>query len=267
MAKSKSIKYINWSKDTIDSSNANWILPQLLAAIGNYWPIAKGPSELYSFTETLRLWKQTTTSGGLDLDGNILTLEDVQAVMKYLTLAPRGEVLGSLKQTSVEGLRYSAPVPLILSAWKQYREVPYGSWDWGDQNRRFFLDSDLLEWSEYFLSPVVSPVVWTRDDLLQFRVTALEVKSGSKQGTVRKPESCSSVFGVTDKDFKALPRLMKLSLCQLWCFHPSLRTDLMITDHMDLDNHPEPLVDGEIITTKSKALASGQTTLSSPWDV
>lgn len=263
MAKSKSIKYINWSRDVIDSANADWILPQLMAAVGNYWPIARGETGLYSFTETLRTWKQTTLHGGLDLDGSVLTLEDVQCVMKYLCLAPRGELLGSMKQTSVEGLRYSAPVPLILSSWKQYRGVGYSSWDWKDPNRRFFLDSDILEWSEHFHEGVS----WGPEELLQFRVTALEVKSGSKQGTVRKPESCSSVFGVTDKDFKALPRLMKLSLTQLWCFHPSLRTDLMITDHMNLDSHPDPLVDGEIITTKSKAATTGQTTLSSPWDV
>lgn len=263
MAKSKSIKYINWAKDIIDSANADWILPQLLAAIGNYWPITKGDNGLYSFTETLRLWKQTTLKSGLDLEGSVQNLEDVQAVMKYLCLAPRGEVLGSMRQTSVEGLRYSAPVPLILSSWKQYRGVGYSQWDWKDPNRRFFLDSDILEWSDHF----GEDVAWSRDDLLQFRVTALEVKSGSKQGTVRKPESCSSVFGVTDKDFKALPRLMKLSLCQLWCFHPSLRTDLMITDHVDLDSHPDPLVDGEIVTPKSKALATGQTTSDSPWDV
>lgn len=265
MAKSKSIKYINWSRDLIDNANADWILPQLMAAIGNYWPIARAEDGLYSFTETLRLWKSTALAGGLDLDGSVLTLSDVQTVMKYLCLAPRGEVLGSMKQTSQEGLRYSAPVPLILSSWKQYRGVGYSSWDWADPNRRFFLDSDILEWSEHFLSPVG----WDSDQLLQFRVTALEVKSGSKQGTVRKPESCSSVFGVSDKDFKALPRLMKLSLTQLWCFHPSLRTDLMITNHIQLDSHPAPLVDGEVITTKSKALAlaTGQTISDSPWDV
>ena len=259
MTKSKSIKYINWGRDTIDNVNAGWILPQVLAAIGNYWPIAKDDNGLYSFTETLRLWKQTTLSGGLDLEGTVLDLDGVTALMKWLTLAPRGEVLGTLKQTSTEGVRYSAPVPLILSAWKQYRDVPYGRWNWSDPNRRFFLDHDLLEWSNHFYSSVG----WGPEDLLQFRVTALEVKSGARQGTVRKPESCSSVFGVSDPEFKALPRLMKLSLCQLWCFHPSLRTDLMITNHVNLDSHPKPLVDGEILTTKSKA----STTLSSPWDV
>lgn len=263
MTKAKSIKYINWGKDTIDPANAGWILPQVLASIGNYWPIAKGEDGLYSFTETLRLWKKTVQSGGLDLDGAVLDLNGVTALMKYLTLAPRGEVVGSLRQTSPEGIRYSAPVPLILSAWKQYREVAYGRWNWTDPNRRFFLDHDLLEWSNHF----GDQVPWDVESLLQFRVTALEVKSGARQGTVRKPESCSSVFGVSDPQFKTLPRLMKLSLTQLWCFHPSLRTDLMITDHMNLDSHPEPLVDGEVITTKSKAAATGQTTSDSPWDV
>lgn len=257
MAKSKSIKYINWAKDEVDKSNATWILPQVLAAIGNYWPITKGPNGLYSFTHTLRTWKNST----LDLDGEPIGLDGVQGVLRYLCLSPRGEVLGSIKQTGDQGLRYCAAVPLILSAWKQYRGVGYESWDWTDPNRRFFLDSDILSWSEHFHKEVV----WTVDELLQFRVNSLEVKSGTKQGTVRKPESCSSVFGVQDPDFKALPRLMKLALCQLWCFHPSLRTDLMITNHMDLDNTPPPLVQDEVLVAKHQLSKDLQIT--SPWDV
>lgn len=262
MAKSKSIKYINWDKDTIDPVNAGWILPQVIAAVGNYWPIVKGPSGLYSFTETLRKWKTTISSGELDLEGNPINLSGATNLLRWITTSPRGEVLGSLKQTSGEGVRYSAPVPLVLSAWKQYRGVGYSSWDWTDPGKRFFLDHDILEWSEYF--GVEQP--WEPSELLQFRVNALEVKSGARQGTQRRPESCASVFGVSDGAFKKLPRLMKLSLCQLWCFHPSIRTDLMITNHMDLDSFPTPLVDGEIFQELDKKTKI-TTTLSSPWDV
>jgi hypothetical protein len=263
MNKSKSIRYIDWAKDVVDNSNAAWVLPQVLAALGNYWPIAKGDNNLYSFTSTLRAWRSAMSRGELDLDGTPITQEGCTKLLNWLCVAPRGTLLGAIRQTGPEGVRYSAPVPIILSSWKQYRGVGYSSWDWTDKGRRFFLDSDILEWSSYF--GVEQP--WGTDELIQFRVKALEVKSGTKIGTVRKPESCSSVFGVADPEFKALPRLMKLSLTQLWCFHPALRTDLMITDHMNLDSHPEPLVDGEVLTPKSKACTTPTSDQSSPWDL
>jgi hypothetical protein len=263
MTKSKSIRYIDWAKDQVDAANASWVLPQVLAAIGNYWPIVRGTNGLYSFTETLRTWKDLMSRGELDLDGSPISQEGCTKLLNWLCVSPRGTLLGTLKQTSGEGVRYSAPVPLILSSWKQYRDVKYNSWDWSDPAKRFFLDSDILEWSDYF----GVEQGWGPDELLQFRVKALEVKSGTKVGTVRKPESCSSVFGVTDPEFKTLPRLMKLSLCQLWCFHPGLRTDLMITDHMNLDHHPEPLVDGEVLTPKSKTGTKATPDYDNMWDL
>jgi hypothetical protein len=263
MKTTKSIRYIDWAKDVVDNSNASWILPQVLAALGNYWPISRGENGLYSFSQTLRAWKDLMSRGELDLDGAPISQEGCTKLLNWLCVNPRGTLLGALKQTSGEGVRYSAPVPLILSSWKQYRDVKYSSWDWSDPARRFFLDHDILDWSGYF--GAVQP--WTPEELCGFRVKALEVKSGAKAGTVRKPETCSSVFGVTDPEFKTLPRLMKLSLTQLWCFHPALRTDLMITDHMNLDSHPEPLVDGEVLTPKFKACTTPTSDQSSPWDM
>ena len=262
MAKSKSIKYINWDREVIDPHNAGWILPQVMSALGNYWPIVKGERGLYSFTQTIRAWKNQLVLGELDLEGNPISLDGANNLLRWLTTSPRGEILGTMKQTSGEGVRYSAPVPLILSAWKQYRGVGYNSWDWNDPGKRFFLDHDLLSWSQHF--GLVQP--WEVHELTQFRVSALDVKSGSRQGSVRKPESCASVFGVTDKGFKALPRLMKLSLTQLWCFHPRVRTDLMITNHMDLDSHPLPLVEGEIFQEDNKR-SNNTTTSDDIWDV
>jgi hypothetical protein len=263
MKQTKSIRYINWSKDVIDSVNAGWILPQVLASIGNYWPIVRGKDGLYSFSATLRTWKEALARGELDLDGNPVSQSDCTALLNWLCTSPRGNLLGTLKQTSGEGIRYSAPVPIILSSWKQYRDVKYNSWDWSDPAKRFFLDHDILEWSNHF----GVQAAWGPDELTQFRVRALEVKSGTKVGTVRKPETCSSVFGVTDPEFKSLPRLMKLSLCQLWCFHPGVRTDLMITDHMNLDGHPEPLVAGEVLEKDSKGKSKSSPDYDNMWDL
>lgn len=243
----KSIRYINWETDVVTPGNEEWVLPQVLAEIGSHWPIAKHDG-LYSFTHTIRTWNELLEAGGLGLAGGRLTRSGCSKLLSWLNTNPRGGLIGGKSQTKGAFVRYAAPVPVILSAFKQYRSVTYGSWNWTDPAARWLVDSDIMSWSNHF----GVPVTWSADDLLQFRVGALEVKSGARQGTARKPESCAVVYGVQDKDFQALPRLMKLSLCQLWCFHPSIRTDLMITDHVNLDRHPEPLVPSEVFVPKTE---------------
>lgn len=256
-SKSKSIRYINWETEQPQPGNEYWILPQLVAQIGSHWPLVKA-GEKYSATETIKGWATLANRGELTLDGVQITLGSVKKIVAWMNTTPRGSILTGMTQTKDHGVRWSAPVPLVLSSFKEFRGVGYSRWDWKDPNMGVLVDKDIWEWSAFF--GVEQP--WGPDDLLQFRVNALEVKSGKHQGTVRKPESTSQVYGVTDPDFKRLPRLMKLSLTQLWCFHPSIRTNLMITDHMDLDNHPQPLVDTEVIHKPSS-----KPTEPSPWDV
>lgn len=239
--KTRSIRYINWETERVQPGNETWVLPQLTAQIGSHWPTVRGLVGI-SPTLTLRGWITLAKAGDLILDGSAVTALGLKNLLGWMNTTPRGEILGALKQTG-DGVRWSAPTPLVLSAFKEFRGVQYSEWDWTDPNMCELVDGDILEWSKHFY--VQQP--WTLDELVQFRVGALEVKSGRLQGTHRKPESCSQVYGVTDGEFKALPRLMKLSLVQLWCFHPRVRTPLMITNHTDLDNYPPSLVDSEVL--------------------
>lgn len=255
--KSKSIRYINWETEHIQPGNEYWILPQLAAHIGTTWPLVKD-GELYSPTQTIKGWAVLANQGQLQLEGVPLSLGSVRKIVAWMNTTPRGSILTGMTQTKDHGVRWSAPTPLVLSSFKEFRGVGYNRWDWKDPNMGVLVDKDIWEWSQHF----GVEVPWGPEDLLQFRVGALEVKTGRHQGTVRKPQSTSQVYGVSDPQFRALPRLMKLSLCQLWCFHPTVRTDLMITNHMDLDNHPDPLVSSEVL---DKALP--KTVSPSPWDV
>lgn len=255
--KSKSIRYINWETEAVQPGNEHWVLPQLMAHIGTNWPLVREEGVVLA-TPTIKKWAVLAKDGELALDGAQLSLAGLKALVTWITTSPRGDILTGMTQTKDHGVRWSAPVPLLLSAFKEFRGVGYSSWNWKDPNMGQLVDKDILEWSEYF----GTPQPWSLEELLTFRVSALEVKSGKYQGTVRKPESTSQVYGVTDPDFKRLPRLMKLALTQLWCFHPRVRTDLMITDHTNLDNHPQPLVDGEVLQAKSV-----KPTEPSPWDV
>lgn len=254
--KGKQIRYINWETEVIDPQNSYWVLPQLTAQIGSHWPLVRD-NQTISPTETLRGWIAWARDGRLVLDDHPITPGGLKKILGWLNTTPRGVILGALKQGG-DGVRWSAPVPLVLSAFKEFRGVPYSDWDWTDPNMSEIVDPDIWSWSKWW----GVPTLWGSDELIKFRVGALEVKSGRQQGTVRKPESCSQVYGVTDPEFKELPRLMKLSLVQLWCFHPRVRTNLMITNHMDLDNHPPPLVDSDILTNPTNNTQS-----SSVWDV
>lgn len=256
-SKSKSIRYINWETEVVQPGNEHWILPQLMAHIGTHWPLVRA-DERYSATQTIKRWVELSNSGELTLDGVTLNLGSVKAIVQWLNTSPRGSILTGMTQTSTGGVRYSAPVPLILSAFKEFRGVGYKLWDWSDPGMKHLVDHDIFLYSQHF--GVTVP--WSFDELLVFREGSLEVKSGKYQGTTRKPESTSQVYGVADPAFRDLPRLMKLSLCQLWCFHPRVRTNLMITNHMDLDTHPSPLVEGEVLQTAPPV----KEVEVSPWD-
>jgi len=257
-SKSKSIRYINWENHTVQPGNEYWVLPQLMAHIGSHWPLVKA-GEFYSPSQTIKRWAEMSQTGELHLDGALLNLGSVKALVQWLCTSPRGGILTGMTQTKDQGVRWSAPVPLVLSAFKEFRGVGYKLWDWSDPGMKHLVDQDMWLYSQHF----GVEVCWSPDELLAFREGSLEVKSGKYQGTARKPESTSQVYGVTDPTFRSLPRLMKLSLCQLWCFHPRVRTNLMITNHMDLDGHPSPLVEGEVLQTAPPV----KEVEVSPWDM
>lgn len=254
--KARSIRYINWESEKVQTGNEHWVLPQVVAQIGANWPLVRDGGTITP-TLTLKGWIALAKAGDLTLDGSMVTTVGLKNLIAWLNTTPRGDILGAMKQGG-DGVRWSAPVPIILSAFKEFRGVQYSHWDWSDPNMKELVDRDIWEWSRHFHNQTT----WTVEELIKFRVNALEVKSGRQQGTHRKPESCSQVYGVQDPEFKELPRLMKLSLVQLWCFHPRVRTDLMITNHMDLDRHPPPLVDSDILTNPTNNTQS-----SSVWDV
>jgi hypothetical protein len=253
----------------VDSSwraNASWLLPQLLATLAKKVPLARGDAG-WGFTPTLR-------SLGSALDAGVVTYDNgmpiskiaFQGMVNVLNYPTRGEILATnARQGHGEGLRFATGVPLFLSAFKEYRGIKYSEWDWTDAAREFFVDFDMLEYSEYFGQEVGS---WSVEELLAIREEGRTVKTGAKAGQQRPIITTTSLTGITDVNFKVLPRLMKLALCQVWVYHPTIRHDLMITDHMSLDQHPEPLVTDDVFV--APALVKNRpviTSTTSMWDV
>lgn len=227
----------------IFSNNVVWAMPQLLALLGSEVPLKRNASGKISFELTLEAIKEKIDSSRLKFDDeNLVTAEIFVAIMRLLRTTPRGDILGKLAQSKAPGIRYSAAVPLFCSAFKEFRDVKYSDWDWQDGYKKYFLDTDFLEYSNYF----GKEIAYSEEELRNIRNTALYIKSGVKAGQERKPEATTTVYGVEDQEFKNYPRLYKLALAQLWVFSPQLYNKYAIVNPVDLDSENKPLISTNI---------------------
>lgn len=231
--------------------NSHWLLPQALAFIGSQLPLAKLANGKLSFATTIQLWKQQPMP---QLDsGQQVNLLWIKHLFQMLNCAPRGKILYKQKQATVLGSRYAANVPLILSAFKEYRNVSYSMWDFTEPEHKLFMDKDTAELVDYF--GVEQP--WSREQLLEFQELGRMVLTGANAGRVKSVIATTSITNVPDAEFKKLPRLMKTMLCQTWVYTPEIRNKYAITNLIDLDKPAEPLVDAEVFvasTTRSPQL-------------
>lgn len=217
----------DWGDREFLATNAGWVIPQVLAALGEL-PLIRGATGLYSFELTLKSW----------IGVGLWSKEDLRHILGWLTCSPRSGVLGNLVQSKHP--QWSAPIPLVLSVFKDRRGVGYSSWDWSDPVRTWFVDPDLLEVVDLGGTPTPPP-----EEVEDLVTTNSLVKTGRRAGTTRSRESIVNLYGGGPR-VKELPRLAKLMVCQCWCYHPSIRTPLMILDWNDLDNIPPPIIDTEV---------------------
>lgn len=222
------------------TANCDWILPQALAKIAEL-PLVRSGDKV-AFKTTLERWGDT----GLNLGDRVLDRKEFKSLLGWIHQAPRGRVLGSGRtQTHESWLSYSAPVPLVLSAFKRYRNLGYESWDWADPYHRYFLDPDLTECVPWFHQNLD----FETDQLLAWRTEALTVKSGKTAGATRRPQSTAVAFNIKDPEFLELPRLVRLLVLQLWCYMPQFYNPYMIVNLSNLDQPQAPLVDSDILPT------------------
>lgn len=239
---------INYSKD-MDSKvsyqilkpfKQSWVMPQLMMWLGkdNGVKLFKNPSNgLYSVELTLRNLIAQAESGALYFeDGTALVKEDLQGIFALLSKPDRSAIIPG-KATEV--LRYNACVPLFMSAFKEFRNVEYEQWDWGDSWTRFVLDPQFLELSKNF------------DSVFRFsNAELLELRNQCDQKKILDSAHAISFNFVADKSdslksFIEMPRLVKLMLLQMWIFRPEHRTKYGIYHTDNLDTYPENLVGEE----------------------
>ncbi len=254
----KDISQLDWNALDLPVLKANhaWVLPQVLAFFNHVVRLQKNSGDTkISVAATLRALHADLLEARVKFQtGRAVTARELTRLLQYVNHAPRGEILAGT-QTATENARYSAAVPLLLSAFKEYRDVPYSAWDYADPAIAQFLDKDLQE-----LIPHMDKS-YDDFDLLAFRETGRTQKAGKNPGRQKSYVACTAITGVDDPDFKKLPRLLKLQLCQCWVYHPTIRHPLAWTDLQNLDQYATPLVDVEVLTAPETP-----TTYRLPWD-
>lgn len=258
-----SLNIINWAAflEQIDKenlskvkANSKWILPQLMALL-NKLPLTTS-DDLVSPKLTFQHWGRILDADGLTLeDGTVVNKNMLAGMLKVLTYHPRGDILFP-SQSSAEGLRWSSGVPLVLSAFKELRDVKYSDWDWSDFVMSILVGEKMLECVEY-----MPTATFSKEDLIALREQGRVFKSGARIGTKRTLTATTSISSTDNPEFDALPSLCKVMLCQTWIFQPSLRHKLMICGP-DLDVPPEPLETTEVF---HKETSTSQLNLSDLW--
>ena len=235
-------------EDVADKHNLrsfnSWMLPQMIAFFGTFTPI-KRDDGLYDarMTGQHNIGKDPWKIGMYKVVNNL-----------------RRSALVKTQNTSQYAM-YSALVPLILSGFKKYQNIPYSAWS--PEGLDILVDKNLCE---AMLCPV--PHDLSKKDILEAREVGLLIKSGAKMGEVSNPISAWRLTGIKGTKLQGLPALASTMLAQIWVAHPSLRSSYMVLDPRDWDAMPEQLIEYTIeapvvkmFHTPAKKTYSGDT----PW--
>jgi hypothetical protein len=182
-----------------------------------------------------------------------------RGLYQFLMLDARSAYLST--QYKGESKPYCALVPLIPYAFKLYRSTPYSKWD--KATLKWVVNSSLCD------AMTLEPKEFTRQDLLVARDRGLTIMSGEKEGSKRNPMTTHRLWSTKDTVLEGLPELAQVMLAQIWCAHPSNRTNGMVLDPYNWDQMPTPLITEDIfnmkpvITKKLKVDTSNDL----PWNV
>jgi hypothetical protein len=194
---------------------STWLLPQLVAHIGNW-----------------RLY----TSGRETVVKNCKTPLD--KVLWRLTRLKRSQLV----KNQTKQPEYAQYTPLLLLALKRSQGYSY------EQFREYSGLEWILEPQLYeALVTQENIVVPPRDRLLAIRNQGLLYKTGKNSGTSRNPENTWQLYSIQDTELGSYPKLLQTMMCQCWLAHPRHRRETMILDPNNWDSMPEPLIDSVLV--------------------
>lgn len=182
-----------------------------------------------------------------------------RGLYQFLMLDARSAYLTT--QYKGESKPYCSLVPLIPYAFKLYKSIPYSKWD-----------KTTLNWvvnKSLFDAMTVEPQEFTRESLLAARDQGLTIMSGDKEGSKRNPMTTYKLWSTKHTVLENLPDLAQVMLAQIWCAHPSNRTNGMVLDPYNWDQMPTPLITENIFslpTQTTRKLVKPQTESDLPWN-
>jgi hypothetical protein len=246
----KDIAHVNWAAMSDKATSVvkdlnmegSFLVPALLALVASQMPPVKEGTK-YSFKATMINIITLAKAGQIKYpNGKSLSTDEVRGILNFLNAVPRGEVLGGAKQVDPKVTRYATGVPLMLSAYREYKDIKYSDWDYTCEHQYLcnFLDRDLLALVPYFgYVPE-----FTYAELLDYRAIGGTFKTGGNAGKIKSPNSITVINKVDNPDFDGLPKLLRLMLCQTWVYQPSIRSKYAITNISDLDAVAQDITGG-----------------------
>lgn len=256
---SKTISNLNWeslcdlgsvdaaqAKNKLETFRNNHVMPQLMAFIGGTGiTLHRNEDGKVSTEATLKALSKVLDANEVHfLDGTLLTKKAFNGMLQFMATPTRSSIMPvGTKQISPEWARFSSAVPLFMSAFKEFRNVNYKEWDLQDPFMQYTTDPRTIS----ILRMAGTEIGWDSSKLLEFQKEGRTVKTGATAGTVKHLNSATSITGVSDEDFSALPSLVKVMLCQTWVFQPGLYTKYGLYNLMDIDAKAEPLIVVDVV--------------------
>lgn len=213
---------------------AEWLIPQALEKINENLLLVRDVTGLINTKESLAKTGQALGSEGFQWFGGMI---------KYLTRESRKDIIGNLVQ--IRNPNISTLVPLVFSALKIHRKVNYSEWDLDNISIHHLIEKPLLD-------AMKCRKTFDIENLIQYREHSRVVQSGKTEGKVKELTHTVKILSTKDKEFDSIPSLAKIMYCQIWLAHPSIRTNLMVLNPLDLDSMPEPLSQEDFIPLKKE---------------
>jgi hypothetical protein len=190
----------------------------------------------------------------------------MMGLYRFLMLDTRGSYL--TKQYKGDARNYSALVPLIMSAFKRYHNIPYCAWK--RDELKWIVNPELCKAMLFDDMPeaviredgFLGAPGFTKDTLLQLRDQGLTWKSGPNVGTLRNALYTHTLYGMQGTVFDEVPDLAQVMLTQIWCAHPENRTKYMVLVPDAWDNIPVSLISPTMFITP----VYSSTSEVMPWD-
>jgi len=209
-------------------ANAEWIFSQILAKFSTL-PLVEYEDDTISASELFKEIRKSPFLSGMLL------------VCKHST---RSTFIKG--QTDEKYKNFSSLVPLVMSAFKKYKNIPYSRWD--KDEIQYITEAKLAKVMKMETLPDI-----TVDEVLEARLAGLTIKSGNKMGELRPLKSTFTLYIPAGTALDGLEMLAKIMICQTWVAHPSTRTEYMILNPIDWDNMPDPLIGSAVMLKNAVA--------------